>query len=98
MVETITRHPIPTDTWVKATWDEFVATAYSTPYQNGRAYYDHDYMRIEMSPLGSGLIHCDEIKIILSGIFYLRYYHDPHRSFTDCAGLSQGTWETASVM
>ena len=31
MVETTTRHPIQTDTWVKATWDEFVATAYSPP-------------------------------------------------------------------
>jgi len=53
MVETTTRHPIQTDTWVKATWDEFVATAYSPPYQDGRAYFDHDFMRIEMSPLGS---------------------------------------------
>ncbi|MGF1523884.1 MAG: response regulator transcription factor, partial [Leptolyngbyaceae cyanobacterium] len=45
-----------------------------------------------------GLIHCDGIKIILSDILYRQCYHDPHRSFTDCAGLSQGTWETASVM
>ena len=53
MVETTTRHPIQTDTWVKATWDEFLATAYGPAYQKGRAYYDHDHMRIEMASLGA---------------------------------------------
>lgn len=53
MVETTTRHPIQTDTWVKATWDEFVATAYSPSYQNGRAYFDQDFMRIEMASPGA---------------------------------------------
>lgn len=43
-------HP---DTWVTATWPQFLATADSETYQTGRAYYDHGYMRIEMAPLGS---------------------------------------------
>ncbi|MEM9117185.1 MAG: Uma2 family endonuclease [Cyanobacteria bacterium P01_F01_bin.56] len=43
-------HP---DTWVTATWPQFLATADSETYQTGQAYYDHGYMRIEMAPLGS---------------------------------------------
>lgn len=46
---------IVTDTWVKATWDEFVAIAYDDPtYIKGRAYFDTGYMRIEMASLGVG--------------------------------------------
>jgi Uma2 family endonuclease len=52
MAETTTLQPIQTDTWVKASWDEFVATAYSSAYQEGRAYYDRGRMRIEMAALG----------------------------------------------
>jgi Uma2 family endonuclease len=42
-----------TDTWVPATWQQFVAIAHSDIYLTGRAYYDYGYMRIEMAPLGS---------------------------------------------
>jgi Uma2 family endonuclease len=46
---------ILTDTWVKATWDEFVSLAYDDPtYKEGRAYFDAGYMRIEMASLGVG--------------------------------------------
>ena len=45
---------ILTDTWVQATWDEFVETAYKNPaYADGRAYFDTDRMRIEMASLGA---------------------------------------------
>jgi Uma2 family endonuclease len=53
MTETSTLHPIQTNTWVKATWNDFLSTAYSPVYQDGQTYYDHGYMRIEMPPLGS---------------------------------------------
>ena len=47
-------HQIQTDTWVKATWEDF-ATAMDDPqYEEGRGYFDHSYMRIEMAPLGPG--------------------------------------------
>ncbi|MFQ4138598.1 Uma2 family endonuclease [Nodosilinea sp. PGN35] len=48
------RQQIQTDVWVKATWEEF-ATAMDAPqYAEGRGYFDHGYMRIEMAPLGPG--------------------------------------------
>jgi Uma2 family endonuclease len=41
-----------TDTWVKASWEEFLELADDSTYANGRFYYYQDYLRIEMSPLG----------------------------------------------
>jgi Uma2 family endonuclease len=43
-----------TDTWVKASWEEFLAYAEDDTYEHGRFYYDRGELRIEMTPLGSG--------------------------------------------
>ncbi len=43
---------LPTDTWVKADWEDFLTFADDPTLVNGRFYYDQGYMRIEMSPLG----------------------------------------------
>ena len=43
-----------TDTWVEATWDEFVAVAYDPAYADCKAYFDLGSMRIEMPSLGIG--------------------------------------------
>jgi Uma2 family endonuclease len=44
---------IPTDTWIKAAWEDFVTFADDPTLVSGKFYYDQGYMRIEMSPLGS---------------------------------------------
>jgi Uma2 family endonuclease len=41
-----------TDTWVKASWEEFIAYAEDETYEQGRFYYDRGFLRIEMAPLG----------------------------------------------
>ena len=51
---TLSTSQIQTDTWVKATWEEFVAAMDDPQYEEGRGYFDNGYMRIEMAPLGSG--------------------------------------------
>ena len=43
---------LATDTWVKASWEDFLALADDSTYANGRFYYHQGYLRIEMSPLG----------------------------------------------
>ncbi len=43
---------VPTDTWVKADWEDFLTFADDPTLVNGRFYYDQGDMRIEMSPLG----------------------------------------------
>lgn len=44
---------VPTDTWVEATWEDFLTFADDPTLANGRFYYDQGYMRIEMLPIGS---------------------------------------------
>lgn len=53
---------IPTDTWVKATWEEFLALTENPQYAEGKFYYDQGYVRIEMAPLGSA--HSQDNSII----------------------------------
>jgi Uma2 family endonuclease len=43
-----------TDTWVTATWDEFLAIAHLPQFEQARCYYDAGWMRIEARPIGSG--------------------------------------------
>ena len=49
------------DTWVKASWDEFIAFADEPSLEKGRFYYDHSLMRIEMSPVGPTHAHENSI-------------------------------------
>ncbi|RZM82153.1 Uma2 family endonuclease [Leptolyngbya iicbica] len=51
---TLSTSPTQTDTWVKATWDDFAALMDDPQYEEGRGYFDHGYMRIEMASLGRG--------------------------------------------
>lgn len=44
---------LPTDTWVTATWDEYLAALDDPIYSNARGYYFNGRMRLEMSPLGN---------------------------------------------
>lgn len=48
-----TLQTVPTDTWIKATWEEFLTFADDPTLVTGRFYYDQGYMRIEMAALGS---------------------------------------------
>lgn len=53
MVQAPSLTKIATDTWVKATWEEFLALAEYPEYTEGRFYYDQGYVRIEIEPQGS---------------------------------------------
>ncbi|MCL1464685.1 hypothetical protein [Argonema galeatum] len=45
-------HNLVTDTWVKASWEEFLELEDHPDYVDARFYYDRSYMRIEMAALG----------------------------------------------
>lgn len=60
---------LQTDTWVKATWDDFVATLDTAPYDEGRGYFDNSYMRIEMAPLGGGHARQNSVAMDVVSIF-----------------------------
>lgn len=44
---------IATDTWVEATWEEFLSFADDPTLTQAKFYYDNHHLRIEMLPVGS---------------------------------------------
>ncbi len=46
------RTKLPTDTWVVATWDEFIQTIEDPAYQKAKGYYYNGRMRIETMSVG----------------------------------------------
>lgn len=44
---------LPTDTWVNATWDEYLQAISNPAYEKARGYYYNGRMRLEMSALGN---------------------------------------------
>ncbi len=43
---------LPTDTWVIATWEEYLQATDNPDYRKAKFYYNNSRLRIEMSPLG----------------------------------------------
>jgi Uma2 family endonuclease len=44
---------LPTDTWVNATWDEYIKAIGDPAYEKARGYYYNERMRLEMPPFGN---------------------------------------------
>ncbi len=47
-----TQTQLPTDTWITATWQEYIQTIQDPIYEKAKSYYNNGKFRIEMSPLG----------------------------------------------
>ena len=43
---------VPLETWVEASWEDFLTFADDPALEKGKFYYDDGYMRIEMAPVG----------------------------------------------
>jgi len=56
----------PTDTWVTATWDEYIRIIEDPTYQKAKSYYYNHQFRIEMSPLGNP--HARDHLVIIGAI------------------------------
>ncbi len=57
---------LPTDTWVHATWDEYVRAIEDLADEKAKGYYYNGKMRIEMSPVGND--HASDHTIIIYAI------------------------------
>ncbi len=44
---------LPTDTWVNATWDEYLQAIGDPIYEKAKGYYYNERMRLEMPPFGN---------------------------------------------
>ncbi len=80
-----TSRQLQTDTWVKATWEEFVAVMAEPQYEGCRGYFDNGFMRVEMAPLGPGHSRQDSVISKVISIFAmvgeLRIAEFPNCSF-----------------
>ncbi|MCL2933715.1 MAG: Uma2 family endonuclease [Trichodesmium sp. MAG_R03] len=48
-----TQIQLPTETWIRATWEEYIQTIEDLSYEKAKSYYHNEKFRIEMSPLGN---------------------------------------------
>lgn len=55
-----------TDTWVVATWDEYIQAIEQPAYENAKGYYHNGKFRIEMSPVGSD--HASDHTVIIFAV------------------------------
>jgi Uma2 family endonuclease len=44
---------LPVETWVKATWEDYLEAIASPPCKKAKGYYYNEHLRIEMSPVSS---------------------------------------------
>jgi Uma2 family endonuclease len=57
---------LPTETWVAASWNEYIQTIANPDYAGAKGYYSNGRMRLEMSPLGNP--HSRDHFIVLTAI------------------------------
>jgi len=60
---------LPTDTWVRATWDEYIQEIADPAYQKAKCYYHNIKWRIEMSPVGSDRAWDHTVIIVAVSLF-----------------------------
>lgn len=58
---------IPTDTWVVATWNEYIQALKNPVYERAKGYYHNGKMRLEMSPIGND--HASDHGIIIFAVY-----------------------------
>jgi hypothetical protein len=44
---------LPTDTWVVASWNDYIQTVEDSSYEKAKCYYNQGRARVEMSPVGN---------------------------------------------
>jgi Uma2 family endonuclease len=62
LIMTLLQTKIISDTWIDASWEEFIEATENPDYQTGKFYYYQGKLRIEMSPLGND--HASDHSII----------------------------------
>jgi Uma2 family endonuclease len=58
--------PIPTDLWIKGSWEEYLAAINNFPENTGKSYYYNGYYRLEMTPISND--HASDHAILIFAI------------------------------
>lgn len=64
-----TQTRLPTDTWVVATWDEYIQAIENPAYKKAKGYYHNGQLRIEMTPIGPDHSRNSTIIIVAVNLF-----------------------------
>jgi len=84
--------PIPTDTWVTATWDEYIKLVSNPIYDKAKSYYHQGQLRIEMPPVGHD--HCSDNTVISFAVnLYAICKSIPLKGLTNCSYRKKGVQE-----
>lgn len=83
---------IETDSWVKASWDEFMNLANKPRYKTGIFYYEQGYLRIEMPPIGSSHSQDNTVVSIVVNL-YASVKNIRIKGLTNCSFRKQGIRE-----
>ncbi|NET42734.1 Uma2 family endonuclease [Okeania sp. SIO2B3] len=63
-----TRTKLPTETWITATWEEYIQIIEDPSYEKAKVYYHKGKLRIEMSPLGND--HAKDHAVIMAAVAF----------------------------
>jgi Uma2 family endonuclease len=83
---------LTTDTWVTATWNEFIQLAEDPAYQKARCYYYNGQMRIETMAVGPD--HASDNTIVIFGIsLFCTIKGIANKGLTNCSYRKPGVSE-----
>lgn len=83
---------LPTDTWVVATWDEYIEAIDDPLLEKAKGYYYDGHLRIEMSPVG--VDHASDNTIILFAVnLFCTLKGIPLRGLITCSYRKMGVRE-----
>jgi Uma2 family endonuclease len=83
---------LPIDTWVVATWDEYIQAIEDPIYEKAKAYYHSGHLRIEMTPLGHDHA-CDNTIIAFAINLFCSLKSIPVKGLTNCTYRKTGYQE-----
>ena len=84
--------PILTDTWVTASWDEYIQIVSDPICEKAKCYYDDGQLRIEMSPIGHD--HSSDNTVVSFAInLYAVLRNIPLKGLTNCSYRLEGIRE-----
>lgn len=83
---------LPTDTWVIATWDEYIEAISDPHLEKAKSYYDDGQLRIEMPPVGFD--HASDNTIIIFAVnLFCTLKGIPLKGLTNCSYRKIGVRE-----
>lgn len=83
---------IPTETWVTASWDDYIQIVSDPIYDKAKCYYHEGQLRIEMAPVGHD--HSSDNTIIIFAInLYAVLRNLPLKGLTNCSYRKPGLKE-----